>query len=76
MLMLDLAGPLPRFDGVIVTAPPTAPPTTSSPPPGHIPQVPTGGVRVPQLAEADCKKFTALFEVSGAVDGILPGMCV
>ncbi|KAF8426694.1 hypothetical protein EV426DRAFT_641081 [Tirmania nivea] len=66
-------GPLPRFEGVNITYPPTAPPTTSSPPPGHIPQPPPGGVRVPQLTEADCKKFTDLFQVSGAVDGILPG---
>lgn len=72
--MLLQAGPLPRFEGVNITYPPTAPPPTSSPPPGHIPQVPTGGVRVPQLTEADCKKFTDLFQVSGAVDGILPGM--
>jgi len=74
MLMLLSAGPLPRFDGVSITYPPAAPPTTSSPPPGHIPQAPPGGARVPQLTEADCKKFTDLFQVSGAVDGILPGM--
>lgn len=75
MLMRPPAGPLPRFEGVGAPYPPTAPPTTSSPPPpGHIPQAPQGGVRVPQLTEADCKKFTDLFQVSGAVDGILPGM--
>ncbi|RPB26251.1 hypothetical protein L211DRAFT_835615 [Terfezia boudieri ATCC MYA-4762] len=66
-------GPLPRFEGVNITYPPTAPPTTSSPPPGHISQAPPGGPRVPQLTEADCKRFTDLFQVSGAVDGILPG---
>ncbi|KAI5800228.1 hypothetical protein DFH27DRAFT_482667 [Peziza echinospora] len=68
-------GPLPRFDGLNISYPPSVvPPTTSSPPPPNVPPPPPGGpVRVPQLTDADCKKFTELFQVSGAVDGVLPG---
>ncbi|KAF8476139.1 hypothetical protein BDZ91DRAFT_690031 [Kalaharituber pfeilii] len=65
-------GPLPRFEGVNINYPSSVPPTTSSPPPPHIAQQATG-VRVPQLTDADCKKFTELFQASGAVDGVLPG---
>lgn len=69
-----IAGPLPRFDGLnlpfaptVATPAPAAPATPLPPPP------PPTAARIPQLTDEDCKKFTNLFQVSGAVDGILPG---
>ena len=74
MLTSSPAGPLPRFEGVTIAYPQSAPPpAASTPPPPHIPQAPPGPVRVPQLTEADCKKFSELFQVSGASDGVLSG---
>ena len=52
------------------------PPTTSSPTLPPIQQQtsgPPGVIRVPPLMPQDVEKFTALFEKSGAVDGILQG---
>lgn len=70
----DIAGPLPRFEGVNLMYPPPA--TSSSPtlPPIQSQQSgPPGVVRVPPLMPQDVEKFTALFEKSGAADGILQG---
>ncbi|KAF8540772.1 hypothetical protein BDD12DRAFT_879918 [Trichophaea hybrida] len=68
-------GPLPRFEGVNIVYPP--PPTTSSPPPPPVlptqPTGPGGMIRVPPLLPQDVERFTALFEKSGVVDGILQG---
>ncbi|KAI5787244.1 hypothetical protein EDC01DRAFT_749957 [Geopyxis carbonaria] len=70
-------GPIPRFEGVhIAYPPPPPPPVTSSPP---LPALsnqqtgPAGMIRVPPLTPPDLEKFSALFEKSGASDGILQG---
>ena len=67
-----LAGPLPRFDGIVVD---TSMPTgrdigATSPPPSA-----GGPIRVPPLNPDDVNKFTSLFDKSDvARSGILPGM--
>lgn len=68
------AGPLPRFEAVNIVYP--TGPSSNSPPPPVIPPQPTGPagmIRVPPLMPQDVEKFTALFEKSGAIDGLLQG---
>ncbi|CCX29879.1 Similar to Uncharacterized calcium-binding protein C800.10c; acc. no. Q9HGL2 [Pyronema omphalodes CBS 100304] len=67
-------GPLPRFEAVNIVYP--TGPSSNSPPPPVIPPQPTGPagmIRVPPLMPQDVEKFTALFEKSGAIDGLLQG---
>jgi epidermal growth factor receptor substrate 15 len=70
-----IAGPLPRFDGIVVdntTAPPesgAASPPAPSPPPGAGPPI-----RVPPLQPEDAHKFLSLFEKSDTANGMISGM--
>ncbi|KAJ5115265.1 hypothetical protein NUU61_001024 [Penicillium alfredii] len=62
-------GPLPRFDGIAVDTTANLPDSgTTSPPPGAGPPI-----RVPPLQPDDAHKFTALFEKSDVVNGVLSG---
>ncbi|KFY61316.1 hypothetical protein V497_02996 [Pseudogymnoascus sp. VKM F-4516 (FW-969)] len=64
-------GPLPKFDG---TAPGGAAAPPSGPPPGPIqPQTSGNPVRIPPLTPDKVNQYAALFEKSGAQDGILAG---
>ncbi|KAI5819108.1 hypothetical protein BZA77DRAFT_291111 [Pyronema omphalodes] len=67
-------GPLPRFEAVNIVYP-SGPSSNSPPPPVIPPQAtgPAGMIRVPPLMPQDVEKFTALFEKSGAIDGLLQG---
>jgi len=67
-----IAGPLPRFDGIVVdtSMPNTRDVGAASPPPSA-----GGPIRVPPLNPDDVNKFTSLFDKSDvARSGILPGM--
>jgi epidermal growth factor receptor substrate 15 len=65
-------GPLPKFDGNLGTGGVPLPPP--GPPPGQLrPQVSGGPIRVPPLTPEKVNQYSALFEKSGAQDGILPG---
>ncbi|KAL3427570.1 UBA/TS-N domain-containing protein [Phlyctema vagabunda] len=73
----DLAlrpGPLPKFEGG-----PGGPNTTIQPPPGPPPSAlqpqgsGTGPIRVPPLTPDKVNQYAALFEKSGAQNGVLPG---
>src|SRR5208282_2776870 len=65
-------GPLPKFDGNIGTIGVPLPPP--GPPPGQLqPQASGGPIRVPPLTPEKVIQYSALFEKSGAQDGILPG---
>lgn len=59
-------GPLPRFEGI--TAPPNAPPAPLQT------QQSGGPVRVPLLTPDKVSQYSALFEESGARNGVLSGM--
>ncbi|ORY10542.1 hypothetical protein BCR34DRAFT_601992 [Clohesyomyces aquaticus] len=65
-------GPLPKFEGLTI---PSAPPPAFAPPPaaGIKPQMSGGPVRVPQLTADKAAEYAALFEKSGAQNGILSG---
>lgn len=66
-----LAGPLPRFEGIVVepTSPTPRDAGATSPPPAG------GPIRVPPLNPDDVNKFTALFEKSDVSrSGVIPGM--
>ncbi|RFU32654.1 hypothetical protein B7463_g3671, partial [Scytalidium lignicola] len=67
------AGPLPKFDGVPVGSAVVQPPP--GPPPGALqPQGSgSGPIRVPPLTPDKVAQYSALFEKSGAVNGVLPG---
>jgi epidermal growth factor receptor substrate 15 len=66
-------GPLPKFDGGVGGGPAIPPPPTG-PPPGAIqPQSSGGPIRVPPLTPEKVNQYAALFEKSGAQNGILPG---
>ena len=73
----NVAGPLPRFEGVNVVYP--GPPTAASlpppppPPPVLAPQQ-TAVIRVPPITPQDVDRFSSLFENAGAVDGLLQGV--
>lgn len=65
-------GPLPKFEGNI--GPGGAPLPPPGPPPGHLqPQVSGGPIIVPPLTPEKVNQYSALFDKSGAQDGILPG---
>lgn len=65
-------GPLPKFDGNLSTGGVPLPPP--GPPPGQLrPQVSGGPIRVPPLTPEKVNQYSALFDKSGAKDGILPG---
>ncbi|OMP84721.1 putative calcium-binding protein [Diplodia seriata] len=57
-------GPLPKFD----SSPPSGPAA-----PGPIQPQMSGPIRVPPLAPERAAQYAALFEKSGAVNGVLPG---
>lgn len=65
-------GPLPRFDGI--TAP--ANPSTNTAPSPLQPQQSGGPIRVPPLAPDKVSQYSALFEESGAHNGLLSGTTV
>lgn len=65
-------GPLPRFDGGLPSAPIAQTPRTYTPPlQAQISG--SGPIRVPPLTPDKVQQYSALFEKSGAQDGILPG---
>ena len=63
-------GPLPRFDGITG---PLNPPTNVPPSPLQ-PQASGGPIRVPPLAPDKAAQYAALFDDSGAVNGLLLGI--
>lgn len=70
ILLSPKAGPLPRFEGIVVDNTPA--PTESgaaSPPPGAGPPI-----RVPPLQPEDALKFLSLFEKSDTSNGLISGM--
>lgn len=65
-----IAGPLPRFDGIVVDNTPAPPESgTASPAPGAGPPI-----RVPPLQPEDAHKFLSLFEKSDISNGMISGM--
>ncbi|KAE8449707.1 hypothetical protein EG329_007482 [Mollisiaceae sp. DMI_Dod_QoI] len=70
-------GPLPKFDGISGSAPGVSP--TIQPPPGPPPSAlqpqasGSGPIRVPPLTPEKAGQYAALFEKSGASNGVLPG---
>ena len=65
-----IAGPLPRFDGIVVDTTTSIPESgAKSPPPGA-----TGPIRVPPLQPDDANKFLSLFEKSDVKNGMISGM--
>lgn len=66
---LVLAGPLPRFEGVVIDAAGPPEPGTASPSPGA-----NGPIRVPPLQQDDANKFFSLFEKSDVVNGLISGL--
>lgn len=64
-----IAGPLPRFDGIVVDNTPAPPESgAASPPPGAGPPI-----RVPPLQPEDAHKFLSLFEKSDTSNGMISG---
>ena len=64
-----LAGPLPRFEGVVLdTTAGVSESGTASPPPAA-----GGPIRVPPLQPDDVNKFVSLFEKSEVVNGLISG---
>ncbi|CAD6443294.1 fecf3476-7cb4-41c4-a840-cb1daf72ee50 [Sclerotinia trifoliorum] len=67
-------GPLPKFDGGLVTPTPTFQPPAGPPPAALQPQPSgSGPIRVPPLSAEKSTQYAQLFEKSGAQGGILPG---
>ena len=65
-------GPIPKFDGGLPGG--AAPPPPQGPPPGPLqPQTSGNPIRVPPLTPDKVNQYAALFEKSGAQDGILAG---
>jgi hypothetical protein len=65
-----VAGPLPRFEGIVVdNTPAPAESGAASPPPGAGPPI-----RVPPLQPEDALKFLSLFEKSDISNGMISGM--
>lgn len=65
-----VAGPLPRFDGIVVdNTPAPSESGAASPPPGAGPPI-----RVPPLQPDDAHKFLSLFEKSDTSNGMISGM--
>ncbi|OBT87565.1 hypothetical protein VE02_03772 [Pseudogymnoascus sp. 03VT05] len=65
-------GPIPKFDGGIAGG--AVPPPPQGPPPGPLqPQTSGNPIRVPPLTPDKVQQYAALFEKSGAQDGILGG---
>ncbi|KFZ19850.1 hypothetical protein V501_00467 [Pseudogymnoascus sp. VKM F-4519 (FW-2642)] len=65
-------GPIPKFDGGIPGG--AVPPPPQGPPPGPIqPQTSGNPIRVPPLTPDKVQQYAALFEKSGAQEGILGG---
>lgn len=72
VLTFYVAGPLPRFEGIVVdaAAPGDRDLGTTSPPPSA-----GGPIRVPPLNPDDVNKFSSLFDKSDVNrTGVLPGM--
>ena len=72
MHILSAGGPLPRFEGF---------PVPSGPPPNVIPgpiqpQASGGPIRVPPLVPEKVAQYSALFEESGAQNGLLSGIAL
>ncbi|KAL2349903.1 hypothetical protein BJ546DRAFT_564913 [Cryomyces antarcticus] len=64
-------GPLPKFESLNL---PTGAPAPVAPPPAALqPQASGGPIRVPPLTPDKVAEYSALFEKSGAQNGILPG---
>ncbi|TKA56561.1 hypothetical protein B0A49_12218, partial [Cryomyces minteri] len=64
-------GPLPKFEGLNV---PSGVPAPVAPPPAALqPQASGGPIRVPPLTPDKVAEYGALFEKSGAQNGVLPG---
>ena len=72
MLLLRIASPIPKFEGITVTAAPRSPAGANAPIAPLQPQG-SGSARVPQLTPNKIQQYSSLFEQSGAQDGILPG---
>lgn len=70
ILCLIAAGPLPRFDGF---SRPISSPAQPSPTANITPQSTGGPIRVPTLTPEKVSEFSALFEKSGAQNGVLGG---
>lgn len=68
--MIPAGGPLPRFDGFPV---PSGPPPNVVPGPIQ-PQASGGPIRVPPLTPEKVAQYSALFEESGAQNGLLAGI--
>lgn len=65
-----IAGPLPRFDGIVVdNTPAPSESGAASPLPGAGPPI-----RVPPLQPEDAHKFLSLFEKSDTSNGMISGM--
>ena len=70
MHIFSAGGPLPRFEGFPV---PSIPPSNAIPGPIQ-PQVSGGPIRVPPLVPDKVVQYSALFEESGAQNGLLSGI--
>lgn len=70
IILAVTAGPLPRFDGIVIDNTPAPPESgTASPPPGA-----GHPIRVPPLQPEDAHKFLSLFEKSDTSNGMISGM--
>lgn len=72
-------GPLPKFDGIPIP-PPSAPPASVQPgspalgvPPAGALQAQGTGIRIPPLTPDKIQQYAALFDRSGAQNGLLAG---
>ena len=72
MHILLAGGPLPRFEGFLV---PSGPPPNVIPGPIQ-PQASGGPIRVPPLVPEKVAQYSALFEESGAQNGLLTGIAL
>ena len=69
-----LAGPLPKFDGMNLSS--GSQPVPSNPPVLGLQPQHSGPIRVPPLTPEKAAEYAALFEKSGAENGILPGKVI
>ncbi|KAI9742434.1 MAG: hypothetical protein M1818_003968 [Claussenomyces sp. TS43310] len=66
-------GPLPKFDGGLPGAPAIQPPPKAFSPPLQAQTSGSGLIRVPPLTPDKVAQYSALFDKSGAQNGVLPG---